>query len=361
MQRRRTGGNDPFGRLLAGFGLGRRTGRAKQKRVSLALQGGGSHGAFTWGVLDRLLEDERLAIEAISGASAGAINAAVMASGYLDGGRDAAREALAHLWSSVSEAGRLSRLGSGILAWATGRFGQELLTRIASPYNFNPLDLNPLRRLLEELVDFERLRRSRRLKLFVSATNVHTGSPRIFCNREISSDVLLASACLPHIYRAVEIDGAAYWDGGFTANPPVLPLIQSGDSDDVLLVHIDAQGHPEIPVTAREISARLECILTNAPLLREIQMIEELADMAESGSQLDRRLRRLALHHILPPEDMGHFEVSSKLNTEWSFLTDLRDIGRQTAAVWLADNFARIGSGAAPAFEASLLPVSNSI
>lgn len=329
--------------------------RRGEKRVSLALQGGGSHGAFTWGVLDRLLEQEGLTIDAISGASAGAMNAAVLASGYLSGGRGAARQALAELWQKVSAAGRLPSLGQGFLAWTTGRVGREWMTRVASPYNFNPLDLNPLRDLLEELVDFDRLQRSRKLKLIISATNVHTGSPRLFSNREISSDVLLASACLPQLYKAIDIDGSYYWDGGFTANPPVLPLIQSGGPNDVLLVHIDAQGHPNLPMTAREISSRLERILMNAPLLREIQMIDELASLADPASELGRRLGRLALHHILPPDHMSQFEETSKLNTDWSFLTGLRDIGRQTAEAWLVDNLDRIGTGRAHTFETSLL------
>lgn len=329
--------------------------RRGEKRVSLALQGGGSHGAFTWGVLDRLLEQEGLTIDAISGASAGAMNAAVLASGYLSGGRGAARQALAELWQKVSEAGRLPSLGQGFLAWTTGRVGREWMTRVASPYNFNPLDLNPLRDLLEELVDFDRLQRSRKLKLIISATNVHTGSPRLFSNREISSDVLLASACLPQLYKAIDIDGSYYWDGGFTANPPVLPLIQSGGPNDVLLVHIEAQGHPNLPMTAREISSRLERILMNAPLLREIQMIDELASLADPASELGRRLGRLALHHILPPDHMSQFEETSKLNTDWSFLTGLRDIGRQTAEAWLVDNLDRIGTGRAHTFETSLL------
>jgi NTE family protein len=306
-------------------------------------------------VLDRLLEQDDLAIEAITGASAGAMNAAVFASGYLTGGNDAAREALAELWQKVSNAGRLSSLGQGFLDWTTGRLGREWMSRHASPYNFNPLDLNPLRDLLEELVDFDRLQRSRKLELIISATNVHTGSPRLFRNREICSDVLLASACLPQVYKAIEIDGAYYWDGGFTANPPVLPLIQNGSPSDVLLVHIDAQGHPNLPTTAREISSRLERILMNAPLLREIQMIDELANLAEPGSELGRRLRWLALHHILPPEHMSQFEATSKLNTDWSFLTGLRDIGRQTAEAWLVDNLDRIGTGRAHTFETSLL------
>ena len=346
--------------LFGSAGLVRTGPRAKT--VALALQGGGSHGAFTWGVLDRLLEEERLAVESLSGASAGAINAAVLASGYLTGGRAGAKDALAALWGSVGEIGRLSPLGSNPLAhllggefgaWLTGG-GMRALSRLASPYQLNPLDLNPLRNLIEELVDFERLRRNRRIRLFVSATNVHTGSPRVFTTRELSSDVLLASACLPTLHRAIEIEGAHYWDGGFSANPAIFPLIQQGRSDDIVIVHIDTQGHVGVPVTAREITGRLERIMTNAPLIREIQMITELRALTDPGSELGHRFDSLALHHILPPEAMTQFEASSKLNTDLSFLARLRDIGRATATSWLSENFDKIGTGSAENLEASL-------
>jgi len=340
---------------------------AAPKPIALALQGGGSHGAFTWGVLDRLLEEDCLKIEAISGASAGAMNAVVLASGYLEGGRDAARTALARLWQSVAEIGRLAPLGSNPLAhllggelgdWLSGN-GLQFLTRLASPYQLNPLDLNPLRSLLEELVDFDRLRRNRRIRLFVSATNVHTGSPRLFANRELSCDVLLASSCLPSLHRAVEIDGAHYWDGGFTANPAIFPLIRHAGCADIVTVHIDTQGHPGLPVTGREISNRLERIMTNAPLLREIQTIADLRALADPGSKFGRRLRGLALHHILPPEDMAQFETSSKLNVDGPFLARLRDIGRDTAENWLVENFDRIGTGSAATLESSLFSPSH--
>jgi NTE family protein len=313
-------------------------------------------------VLDRLLKEDRLRLEAISGASAGAMNAVVLASGHLEGGPQAARAALAKLWHSVAEIGRLAPLGSNPLAhllggelgdWLPGS-GLQFLTRMVSPYQLNPLDLNPLRSLLEELVDFDRLRRSRKIRLFVSATNVHTGGPRLFTNRELSSDVLLASACLPSLHRAIEIDRAYYWDGGFTANPALLPLIRHGACADIVTVHIDTQGHPGLPVTGREISNRLERIMTNAPLLREIQTIADLRALADPGSKFGRRLRGLALHHVLPPEDMTRFESASKLNVDRPFLVRLRDIGRSTAENWLTENFDRIGTGSAVTLESSL-------
>ena len=323
--------------------------------IALALQGGGSHGAFTWGVLDRLLEDQRLSITAISGASAGALNGAVLISGVLTGGRDGGRRALAGFWQGVSEMGRLSPLNSPLLSWTPGGMGLQALARAASPYQLNPLDLNPLRALLEQHVDFDRLRRNRTIRLLVSATNVHTGSSRLFRTGELSSEVLIASACLPHIAQAVEIDGAHYWDGGFTANPPVLPLIDQGAAKDILLVHIDTQGHPELPKTKSEISKRLDGILINAPLLREIQIFDELAALAGRGSALGRRLRALALHHILPPATMRRYESASKLDTDWRFLTKLRDIGWAVADVWLEENYKRLGTGSAVSLESNLM------
>jgi NTE family protein len=333
----------------------RRPAKAAPKAIALALQGGGSHGAFTWGVLDRLLEDERLAITAVSGASAGAMNAAVLASGFLAEGSEGARQALASFWQGVSDAGRLSSLASPLFAWAPVSLGLQGLAGSTSPYTFNPLDLNPLRSLLERHVDFARLRRNRRIRLVVSATNVHTGSPRHFRTREISSEVLLASACLPHLYKAVEIDGAYYWDGGFTANPAILPLIERSDAGDILVVHIDTEGHPALPTTGSEISGRLNRILMNAPLLREIQTINDFRTLADRRSALGKQLRRVALHHILPPEDMLRFEATSKLDTDWRFLTKLRDFGRASAEIWLEANYRRLGTGSAVDLDSSLM------
>ena len=336
---------------------GDRGGRAGQgpKVLSLALQGGGSHGAFTWGVLDRLLEDGRLSFSSISGASAGAINGAVLASNLLDGGPEQARDALAALWQEVNEANHLSSVGTGLLAWVPAIQGLKALGRLSSPYQFNPLDLNPMRRLLERHVDFDRLRRNRRIKVYASATNVHTGNPRIFRTRELSIDALLASACLPHLYQAVEIEGAHYWDGGISANPPILPLVRDRTADDILIVHIDTQVHRDVPMTASGISGRLERILTNAPLLREIQLIGEMTELVDSRSFLARKIGRLAVHHILPPEPMTRYDTGSKLKTDWGFLTELRDIGRATAEVWLEEHFARLGTGKAVDLEASLM------
>ena len=329
--------------------------RRPPKPLSLALQGGGSHGAFTWGVLDRLLEEEALAFTAVSGASAGAMNAVVLANGLLEGGRDGARSGLSDFWRRVSEAGVLSSVGKTLLSWTPGGIALQMLARSASPHQLNPLDLNPLRDLLEETVDFDRLRANRRINLLVSATNVHTGSPRVFRTRELSSDVLLASACLPQIHRAVEIDGCYYWDGGFTANPAILPLVEHSRARDIVVVHIDTQGRQDVPTASSDISNHLQRILANAPLVREIQTIGDLSALVDRSSDLGRRLRALSLHHILPPPAMLRHESESKLRTDWTFLTELRDMGRCAAAEWLEESFARIGTGKAPSFETALM------
>ncbi|MDJ0611947.1 MAG: patatin-like phospholipase family protein [Kiloniellales bacterium] len=333
---------------------------AGSRPIALALQGGGSHGAFTWGVLDRLLEEESLQIEAVSGASAGAMNAAALACGYLEGGPEGAKERLAALWQSVGKIGSMAPVGTHPLSHLLGGLLGEgsnlrILSQVTSPYQFNPLDLNPLRSLVTELIDFDRLRRTRKLKLFISATNVHTGSPRLFTNAEITSDVLLASACLPNLHRAIEIDGHYYWDGGFTANPPVLPLVHKTASPDILIVHIDTQAQHDLPVSPSEIEKRLQAVLNNAPLIREIHLIGELRSAVPSGSDLGQRLRRLGLHHILPPDSMTRGEVGSKLKTDSRFLNTLKDLGRASAEHWLDDHLGQLGRGRAPDFEERLL------
>jgi NTE family protein len=254
-----------FGQLL----VGRRT----LPVLNLALQGGGAHGAFTWGVLDRLLEEKRVRFEGVSGASAGAINAAVLASGWLDGGPAGAREALARLWREVAAASRMSPLrAAGLTQMAT-----DLAAQLLSPYQLNPFDLNPLRSILERLVDFDRLRRDRSLSLFISATNLRTGQGRIFRNPEISSDVLLASACLPQLHQAVRIEGEAYWDGGFTSNPPLVPMVEHCKARDVLLIQINPLATAALPTSARQIRNRLAEIVFGRALASEIETLARSA------------------------------------------------------------------------------------
>src|SRR6185437_7658175 len=254
--------------------------------IDLALQGGGSHGAFTWGVLDRLLEEPWLEIAGISGTSAGAMNAAVLADGWAAGGAKGAREALEQYWRSVSRAAAFSPMQRSPLDRLMGRWSldnspayifTDLMSRLLSPYDLNPLGFNPLREILNESIDFERLGRAP-TKLFVTATRVRTGRGRIFRNAEINADVLLASACLPTMFRAVEIDGEPYWDGGYAGNPTITPLIRESDSIDTILVQINPRERVETPRSASEILNRLNEISFNSPLMKELRMMAVLRE-----------------------------------------------------------------------------------
>jgi len=313
--------------------------------IDLALQGGGSHGAFTWGVLDRLLEEEGLVIAAISGTSAGAMNAAVLADGYAAGGREGARTALDRYWATVAEAARFSPFQRSPLDMLLGRWtldtspayiAIDMMTRLFSPYDLNPSGKNPLRTILAEQIDFERLAGSP-VRLFVTATNVHTGRGRIFRNGEITPDVLLASACLPTMFQAVEIDGEPYWDGGFAGNPTITPLVRESDVPDTILVQINPRIRPETPKTAAEILNRLNEISFNATLMKELRMIALLKQVADPGTGEGARWAKVRTHRIMT-EMMVELGASSKLNAEWAFLTMLKEEGRRCADVFLAEH-----------------------
>jgi NTE family protein len=319
---------------------------AKQKRapvlIDLALQGGGSHGAFTWGVLDRLLEEPWLQVEAISGTSAGAMNAAVLSSGWIKGGAEGAREALAAYWDRVAQAAMFSPVQRTPIDRALGRWsldsspvfiGLEMMARIFSPYDLNPRGYNPLTSILEQSIDFEHLAQSS-IKLFITATNVRTGRGRIFRNAEITPDVLLASACLPTMFQAVEIDGEAYWDGGYAGNPTITPLVRESNAQDTILVQINPRERPGIPRTANEILNRLNEVSFNATLMKELRMIALLRQVADPGSGEGRRWAGMRTHRILT-EMMTELGYSSKLNAERAFLEMLRDEGRRATSAFL--------------------------
>ena len=310
--------------------------------VDLALQGGGAHGAFAWGVLDRLLEEPWLEIEAISGTSAGAMNAAVLADGHAAGGAEGAREALERFWSAVSRAAMFSPIRRTPLDVLLGRWtldaspafvAMDLAARLVSPYQLNPLGSNPLTDVLAGVVDFDRLARAP-IQLFVTATNVRTGQGRIFENAEITSDVLLASACLPTLFQAVEIGGEAYWDGGYSGNPTITPLVRDCSSDDTVLVQINPVERPGVPRTAREINNRVNEVFFNATLLKELKMIALLREVANPGDCEGALWARMRVHRIASAA-MADLGYSSKLNAEWDFLTFLRDEGRQAAEGFL--------------------------
>jgi len=256
--------------------------------LALGLQGGGAYGAFSWGVVDRLLEEDQLPIGAISGASAGAMNAVATAWGYLEGGRDGARAALRQLWEQV---GKLSAFNPLSLPGADMQF--DLMTRVLSPYQFNPLNLNPLRDLLAGMIDFERLRANCPLPLFIATTHVPKGEVRVFREHELSLDVLMASACIPYLQQAVEIDGEPYWDGGFSANPPLLPMVMETECRSLLVVKLTPDEEPGAPTAAQDIFARLKRILFNAPLLREMEAIAEMRLSMNVAGRLPSHLTRL--------------------------------------------------------------------
>jgi NTE family protein len=303
--------------------------------INLALQGGGAHGAFTWGVLDRLLEDGRFAPEGISGTSAGALNAVVLASGWLEGGGEGASTALGRLWRRIADLARLRPIRAAGLSQMAADFATSLL----SPYYLNPLDLNPLRTIVEELVDFERLRRARTLQLFIAATNLRAGRARVFRNGELSSKVVLASACLPQLHQAVEIDGEAYWDGAFASNPPLLPLVQCCRARDLVLVQINPIETDTVPRTAAEIRNRVGEIVFGRPLVEELTRLGEAARRARPPlawfSPAARRLARHRLHRIDGSPLLAELQPSTKLDPSWPLVENLRRLGRDAADDWL--------------------------
>ncbi len=330
-----------------------RTG-ATTRRVNLALQGGGTHGAFTWGVLDRLLEEERLEFEAVSGTSAGALNAAVFVQGLCEGGRAGARAALDRVWGDAAARLAVSPLQNTPfekaiwgydLTWSVAYQTFETLTRVLSPYQINPTpyDWNPLRRVLEDAIDPEVLRSGKGPKLFISATSVRTGKPRVFTRDEVTVEVVLASACLPQFFKAVEIEGEPFWDGGYLGNPALWPLYEQGGAPDIVLVQLNPTVREELPTRPTEIMNRLNEISFNASLMAEMRAIDFVQRLLDAGRLEQPRYRRLFLHVIEDEERMRQFKLSTKLNGDWEFLTTLRRYGREAAERWLAESFDKLG------------------
>jgi NTE family protein len=305
------------------------------RRLSLALQGGGAHGAYTWGVLDQLLEDGRITIDAISGTSAGAVNAVMLADGLAQGGPQEAQRHLAEFWRAASFGGNLPELQRAVVerlfsflpqGSAVPWFGD--LSRFLSPYDLNPLNINPLKDLIGRFVDFERIRAGDR-ELFITATNVITGEPRVFARQDITPEAVMASACLPLLFRAVEIDGVPYWDGGYSGNPVVLPFLNSSAAADVLIVQINPRERRKVPTTAREIMTRMNEITFNAPLIAELRALEL------SGG------RRVRLHRIVM--DDHALDARSKLNTNFEFFSLLRKLGQRATRRFLDAHYDDIG------------------
>jgi len=329
---------------------------AKPKRINLALQGGGAHGAFTWGVLDHLLSDGRLAIEGISGASAGAMNAVMLADGLSRGGREEAQKRLADFWRSASSTGNLPVLQRAVLerllsftpldgtpmqAWFNA------VSRYFSPYDINPLNINPLKDLIERFVDFDKLRANTDLQLFVSATNVQTGRVRVFPREKITADAVMASACLPTMFRAVEIDGVPYWDGGYLGNPVIFPFFATTTTEDVLVVQINPLVRRKTPTSASEIINRINEITFNSSLLDEFRAIDFVARLIDQG-RLPHGIgpgqyRRINVHRILLDPFGTHFDAFSKLSTDYDFFDMLHVSGSRAARRFLDDHFDDIG------------------
>ncbi|MBN9471029.1 MAG: patatin-like phospholipase family protein [Bosea sp.] len=323
-----------------------------EKSVNLALQGGGAHGAFTWGVLDAILADGRIALEAMTGASAGAMNAVVLAEGWLDGGADGARTALENFWRRISVDGKYggserSLLDTMLGAWSNGHppglIWFEMFSKMASPYDVNPLNINPLRGVIADLIDFDKVRGCADVNLFIAATNVRTGKIRVFTRQELTADHLMASACLPMLFQAVEIDGQAYWDGGYMGNPALYPLFYEAQGDDILLVQINPLERKELPTNARAIQDRLNEITFNASLLRELRAIAFVNRLIDAGKLSTADYKRVLMHRIDGGAPLAQLTSSSRLRAEWDFLLRLRDMGRNAAKRWLKRNYDAIG------------------
>jgi NTE family protein len=328
-----------------------------RKPVNIALQGGGAHGAFAWGVLDRLIEDGRIDIAAMSATSAGAMNAVVLAYGVSIGGMDGARAKLAEFWKEISLAGELYspvrtlpwekwlQLYGFQTEFSPAYMAFQAMTHLFSPYQLNPFDFNPLKEVLLKVVDFDRLAEcNRATRIYLSATNVRTGKIKVFENREISVDAVLASACLPYIFKAVEIDGEAYWDGGFMGNPAIFPLIYQGTSQDVIIIHINPIERKKLPRTAPEIFDRINEISFNSSLMREMRAIEFITRLIDQQVLDAKAYKRMYIHSIRDDAEMTQLGVATKLNPDWDFLCRLRDAGRNRAGEWLDRHFGDVGA-----------------
>jgi NTE family protein len=322
-----------------------------EKIVNLALQGGGSHGAFTWGVLDRILEDDRIGFDGVTATSAGGVNAVVLADGLALNGREGARERLRNFWKKMSDVASSSFIAPSIFDQVNPNFGLDqtpnyvfidTLSRILSPYQLNPFDINPLRDLLNAEVNFDRVRKQNVIKLFLSATNVRTGKVKVFAREELTADHVLASACLPFMMRAPEIDGDAYWDGGFMGNPAIFPVIYGCDSPDVILVHLTPTERPELPTNSRAIINRMQEISFNSSLMREMRAIAFVTQMIDEGKITGGK--RMYMHLIEAEDLIRDLAGSSKMNGTWKFLTHLFEIGREHADKWLNENYDSLGT-----------------
>ena len=339
--------------------------------VNLALQGGGSHGAFTWGVLDALLEDGRVELEGISGTSAGAMNAVALGHGFAQSlgksksdPREVARQSLTDLWNGVVAMGAVSEAqrapfemllsGLGGIHTPAGQWANQLsdsasnfwisaLSQNVSPYQSNPLDINPLKGFLEKLIDFEALTKLKALKIFLVATRVSTGKAEIFSGKRLTADAVMASACLPMVFKAVEIEGEHYWDGGYSGNPAIHPLIYNCHSRDVVLVQINPIKRDKLPTTAADIADRMNEITFNASLIAEMRAISFVKRLIADGKLDAAHYKDLLLHRIDGGEELEDYNAASKISTRSSMIHQLRDLGQSCGKAWLKEKFNHLG------------------
>jgi NTE family protein len=324
-----------------------------KKKVGMALQGGGAHGAFTWGVLDRLLEEENLVADAMCGTSAGAVNAVTCAYGLHIGGPLKAKELLEELWKRVAMSGSFlfkpgafdKAYGSGDIYNSAGYMWFNAISQVLSPYNFNPFNYNPLKDILSNLIDFEELTKYNKKKLFICATNVKTNRAKIFTNKEITVDAVMASACLPFLFQAVEIEGEYYWDGGYMGNPPIFPLISNTDLHDIVLIKINSININSVPTTARDIADRVNEISFNSSLINEMKLIHYRNELIRNGilTSDGKNNREIFVHTISGYEALSQLNYSSKMNTSWDFLVELKNKGRAIADNWIKNDFKQVG------------------
>lgn len=335
----------------------------QRKKINLALQGGGAHGAYTWGVVDWLLQDNRLEIDSISASSAGAMNAVVIAQGLTNDGPEGARKALYHFWRGVSEYGEyldpvkltlLEKLLGITIDHALSYRMFDFLVKAFSPYQLNPFNYRPLKDFLESIVDFEQIRSTEQHKLFISATNVQTGKIKIFSNKELTVDCILASTCLPYLFQTVEIDGEYYWNGGYMGNPAIFPLIYNSDVRDILIININPLVRETIPKTASEITNRINEISFNSSLMREMRAVAFVTKMIENHwikEEHRHKLKKMNMHVIRNDGMMTNFSVASKLNTDWEFLSELYEKGRTAGKEWLEVHYDKIGNESSVDFD----------
>jgi NTE family protein len=330
----------------------KRSGVSAPRPINLCLQGGGAHGAFSWGVLDRLLEEPSIAIQGISGTSAGAVNAVVLADGLRRGGNEGGRAALTAFWRRLGALPGLASFSNPVIRRLRGEWHLDgspvyllfdLMGRLWSPYAVNPTNFNPLRDLLADSVDFAALRGPAAPRVVVCATSVSTGLRRVFDNAQLSVDAVLASTCLPSLFPAVEIDGEPLWDGGFTGNPAIYPLYRDSSADDFLVIRINPLHREAVPKSARDIINRTNEISFNATFLLELRAFGLVQEILDDEGLTSHRIHRLRFHAIDADADLATLGASSKLNNEPEFLAHLFEIGRRTADGWLAQHLGDIG------------------